>query len=114
MLRTTKYTRPGRTGQHLVLLALMFLAASVQAADVAVTDISFSSKPGSIFEIRLDFDGTPPEPGQGRGQGGFGDPSERIAAFLDVDPADPEVAAALDTCGPILDTALSQAGRGNG
>ncbi len=32
------------------------------AANVAVTDISFSSKPGSIFEIKLDFNGTPPVP----------------------------------------------------
>ncbi len=31
-------------------------------ASVAVQDISFNSKPGSKFEIRLEFDGTPPEP----------------------------------------------------
>lgn len=53
-----------------------------------------------------------PQPGQGRRQGGFGDPSARIAQALDLDPEDPEVAAALDTCAPVLDTALSQFGPG--
>jgi type IV pilus assembly protein PilQ len=43
-------------------LLLALFAAQLRAADVEVTDISFSSKPGSIFEIRLDFDGTPPDP----------------------------------------------------
>lgn len=38
------------------------LTASVAVAEIAVTDIGFSSKPGSKFEIRLDFDGQPPEP----------------------------------------------------
>ncbi|MEE4192217.1 MAG: type IV pilus secretin PilQ [Halieaceae bacterium] len=46
-----------------VLLALVLSAASgTAAAAVAVQDISFNSKPGSKFEIRLEFDGPPPEP----------------------------------------------------
>jgi len=40
----------------LVLLAL----ASVTARGAAVTDIEFSSRPGSKFEVRLDFDAPPP------------------------------------------------------
>jgi type IV pilus assembly protein PilQ len=45
------------------LLALVLVLPGVAgAADLAVQDISFSSKPGSIFQIRLDFDGPPPEP----------------------------------------------------
>ncbi len=46
-----------------VLLALVLYAASGSvAAAVAVQDISFNSKPGSKFEIRLEFDGPPPQP----------------------------------------------------
>ena len=51
----------GRLAFALVALA-MLTSRPLLAADVSVTDISFSSKPGSIFEIRLDFDGRPPEP----------------------------------------------------
>lgn len=37
------------------------LLASHQALALAVTDIEFSSRPGSRFEVRLEFDGPPPE-----------------------------------------------------
>ena len=54
---------PRRTGLFAGLLALVMLLPGMAAAqDVAVKDISFSSKPGSVFQIRLDFDGPPPEP----------------------------------------------------
>ena len=57
----------------------------------------------------------PPEDGQGqRGQGGGIDRAGRIAAFLGIDPDDPEVAAALETCGPILDQLFAQVGRDAG
>jgi type IV pilus assembly protein PilQ len=69
MFKTSNFTGNGRSGRklkavsaRLLALALLLLASAAQAADVAVTDISFSSKPGSIFEIRMDFDGTPPDP----------------------------------------------------
>ena len=45
----------------LVLGALLWVSTSLAMASSAVTDISFSSRPGSKFEIRLDFDGPPPE-----------------------------------------------------
>tara|TARA_R110002110_G_scaffold205066_7_gene417228 strand:+ start:377998 stop:380106 length:2109 start_codon:yes stop_codon:yes gene_type:complete len=35
--------------------------ASVANAASQITDIEFSSRPGSKFEVRLDFDGTPPD-----------------------------------------------------
>jgi len=35
---------------------------AVNAFAVSMTDIDFSSLPGGKFEIRMDFDGTPPEP----------------------------------------------------
>ena len=66
MLTTITNADSGRRRQRglewIAAAILMLCHAYVQAADVAVTDINFSSKPGSIFEIRLDFDGTPPEP----------------------------------------------------
>ena len=43
-------------------LGLSALSGMVLANGVSVQDISFSSKPGSKFEIRLDFDGPPPPP----------------------------------------------------
>ncbi|MEO1078879.1 MAG: type IV pilus secretin PilQ [Pseudomonadota bacterium] len=46
----------------LCVVALVFgTQFSTQAFAVAVTDIEFSSRPGSKFEVRLDFDSTPPE-----------------------------------------------------
>ncbi|MEL7047232.1 MAG: AMIN domain-containing protein, partial [Pseudomonadota bacterium] len=45
----------------LCVAALVFSTQfSTQAFAVAVTDIEFSSRPGSKFEVRLDFDSTPP------------------------------------------------------
>ena len=56
-------TRDGRSGVGRLLAlagtALLSLLAS-QAFAVAVTDIEFSSRPGSKFEVRLEFDGAPP------------------------------------------------------
>ncbi|MEM1187031.1 MAG: type IV pilus secretin PilQ [Pseudomonadota bacterium] len=44
------------------VVALLFgTQFSSQAFAVAVTDIEFSSRPGSKFEVRLDFDSAPPE-----------------------------------------------------
>ena len=40
-------------------LVLMMLSGLAQAA--TVTDLEFSSRPGSKFEVRVDFDGTPPD-----------------------------------------------------
>ena len=63
-------------------------------------------------------DGAPPAggqgqgegPGRGQGEGGFGDRATTIAERLGLDPEDPAVIAAMDTCLPILDTALADAG----
>ena len=57
----------------------------------------------------------PPQDGQGQGgRGGGIDREARIAAFLGIDPDDPEVAAALETCGLILDQLFAQVGRDAG
>jgi type IV pilus assembly protein PilQ len=50
------FARPLATAMGVLFLGL--LAARAHA--VAVTDIEFSSRPGSKFEVRLDFDGAPP------------------------------------------------------
>ncbi len=55
---------PGRRGvarraRALLALGLVALAGVAQAA--TVTDIEFASRPGSKFEIRVDFDSAPPE-----------------------------------------------------
>lgn len=42
------------------MLVLSLLAQAVYAAPT-ITDIEFASRPGSKFEVRLDFDETPPE-----------------------------------------------------
>lgn len=49
----------GRLWRGVSAILLLALAGPVFA--VSVTDIEFSSRPGSKFEVRLDFDGTPPE-----------------------------------------------------
>ncbi len=47
----------------LLPLAIVFAAgASTAASAVSVTDINFSSLPGGKLEVRMDFDGTPPQP----------------------------------------------------
>lgn len=41
---------------------LLTLLSGAANASVAIKDITFNSKPGSRFEIQLEFDGEPPEP----------------------------------------------------
>ncbi len=62
MKKQNSRTATGR-GLWGVLFALVLTAVSSTAtAAVTVQDISFNSKPGSKFEIRLEFDGPPPTP----------------------------------------------------
>ena len=44
------------------LLLSMGLFCSAMASAVSMTNIDFSSLPGGKLEVRMDFDGTPPEP----------------------------------------------------
>ncbi len=54
--------------------------------------------------------GGPPPGGQGGGPGGEGfDPTDLLIEQLGLDQDDPEVAAALETCAPVLDAAFSLA-----
>lgn len=45
-----------------LLLGLLLPALSALAAPVSMTDIGFNALPGGKFEIRMKFDGTPPNP----------------------------------------------------
>ena len=53
---------PASWRRALVVLsgALGLFLGSAQALALAVSDIEFSSRPGSKFEVRVDFDGAPP------------------------------------------------------
>lgn len=65
-------------------------------------------------EAAADGDGDgPPE---GRREGGFGDRNARLATQLDLDPEDPAVVEAIETCSPIIDEAFAAVGftPGNG
>lgn len=54
-------TRLNRLAAVLITsMALLFSSVSLGA--VNLNDVEFSSQPGGRFEIRMDFDGTPPEP----------------------------------------------------
>ena len=55
-------TARGRGLWGALVALVLCVAGNTAAASVAVQDISFNSKPGSKFEIRLEFDGTPPDP----------------------------------------------------
>lgn len=45
-----------------LLFATILLYSGVVSAAPAMTDINFSAMPGGKFEVRMAFDGTPPEP----------------------------------------------------
>jgi len=53
--------RPLSLSALLVVLCTI-LGSSLAAAGVNLQNVEFSSKPGGRFEVRLDFDGVPPEP----------------------------------------------------
>ncbi len=55
-----------------------------------------------------------PERGEGETRTGFGDRDARFADQMGLDIEDPDVAAAFDECGPIIDNAFSGIGLGQG
>jgi type IV pilus assembly protein PilQ len=66
---TTNFYSAGFSRERLQRACTLFSMAFVvmlwstsAAAVVAIQDISFNSKPGSKFEIRVEFDGPPPQP----------------------------------------------------
>jgi len=60
VVKTIKHNR--RRGLRLGIAGLLLaMLTSVAQAAPSITDIEFSSRPGSKFEIRLDFDQVPPD-----------------------------------------------------
>ena len=53
--------RRGLGLQHLAAMLVFSLLAQAVYAAPTITDIEFASRPGSMFEVRLDFDEAPPE-----------------------------------------------------
>ncbi|WP_101758332.1 type IV pilus secretin PilQ [Oceanicoccus sp. KOV_DT_Chl] len=56
---------PRKAFKVLTVLSVVLCALVVNVAHAAntnLTDVEFSSQPGGRFEVRLDFDGVPPEP----------------------------------------------------
>lgn len=54
--------RPLRVLRTLSVVLCALFGNAVLAAEVNLQDVEFSSQPGGRFEVRLDFDGVPPEP----------------------------------------------------
>ncbi len=57
-----KLPRTLRPLQSLMTVMSLYLACVSGAYAVNLTDVEFSAQPGGRFEVRMDFDGTPPEP----------------------------------------------------
>jgi len=91
--------------------ALVAFSDCIRQQGFDVGDIELGGGPG-----QGGGNGTPPgngdgqpQRGQGAAQGNF-DPNSRFAAALGLDPEDPDVAAALEECSPIMDAAFAEAG----
>ena len=84
-----------------------------QGLDVDDLDLNAQGGPGGGPGVggSLPPDGSIPAgsaPAGGAGQGpGDGDPSNRLAEILGLDPDDPTTAAALEVCAPVLEDAMS-------
>ena len=96
--------------------AFVELSACIRDQGYDVGDLTFGAgpAPGGAPGGDGGDGGGAPQRGQGQGQGGFGDRSARLAQGLGLDIDDPDVAAAIDECEPILDAALSGLGLGQG
>lgn len=58
----TKYAACLTQLRWLLALGISLIATAASAAQVSLTNLEFNSLPGGKVEIRLDFDGVPPEP----------------------------------------------------
>lgn len=81
-----------------------------------VDDLDFSAQGGPGGGEGVGPGGTPPDGSapagsmpDGAGGGPGGNPGDRLAEILGLDPDDPTVAAALEVCGPVLEDAMSTA-----
>lgn len=77
-----------------------------------VGDLTLGQGPGAPGGQQPGQGGDGDGPAAGQRQGGFGNPSNRIAQQLGLDLDDPVVEAALDTCSPILEDVFAGLGGG--
>lgn len=88
--------------------ALIEFSACIRDEGFEVGDITLGGQPGGPPP----GEGDGPADGEGRGDGqrqqGFGDISGRLATQLGLDIEDPDVAAAIDLCSPVLDAAFAE------
>lgn len=94
--------------------ALVDFSECVRDAGYDVGDLTFGGPPqgdGAGDGPQVGTDGGDPPP-RGERQDGFGDRAARIADQLGLDIDDPDVAATIDDCMPVIDTALANAGVG--
>jgi len=54
--------QPKRLIKSLSVILLALIAGMANAGSIALKDVSFATLPGGRFEVRMDFDGAPPEP----------------------------------------------------
>lgn len=92
--------------------ALVAFSECLRDEGLDVGDLQLGGGQGGQATDGQGAEGDGPQRGQGQGQGGFANRTDRFARQLDLDTDDPAVAAALDGCTPILDEALGQLGRG--
>ena len=106
--------RAGFADDPAVQDAFVAYSECLRDAGLDVGDLQLGGGPGTggpAGDQAGEGDGAPRR-GQGQAQGGFGNRENRFANQLGLDPEDPEVAAALESCGPILDEALAGFGPG--
>ena len=61
-LRVLAFDSARSLRKGMLLLSVLLMHAGSTLASPAMTDISFGSVPGGKFEVRMSFDGTPPDP----------------------------------------------------
>ncbi len=93
--------------------ALVEFSACVRDGGYDVGDLNLGG-PGNGGQAPADGEQGDEPRGQGQGQGGFGDRTARFADQLGLDFEDPEVAAVIDGCMPVIDEAFTAAGIGQG
>lgn len=92
--------------------ALVEFSQCIRDAGYDVGDLELGGAPGQGDQPPAGGEGDGAARGQGQRQGGFGDRSARFVNQLGLDTEDPDVAATIEACTPIIDAAFSAAGVG--
>ena len=115
LLESVGFGQAGRAaiGENVEIAdALVEFSQCIRDAGYDVGDLELGGAPGQGGQPPADADGDGAARGEAQRQGGFGDRSARFADQLGLDIEDPDVAATMDVCTPIIDAAFSAAGIG--